>query len=408
MNPTLKLILDIAAMIIVGVGGSALLYHWLKKSENRPLLVLKWAITAAAIWVIKWRLFPMADKGGMAAFSAIAYCMMLGIALFVTWRRNIGAIIADPLGALFDGGNVPPEPKPAYSIAQALHKRGKHLEAIAEVRKQLDMFPTDMEGMLFLAQIQAEELKDLPGAELTIHRFCSQPEHAPKNVAFALYSMADWHLKLGQDAEAARRNLQMVIDMFPDSEVALAAAQRIAHLGNAEMLLSPHDRRKIALVHGAQNLGLLKSSDQPKQEEESAAQTAAKYVEHLQAHPLDTEAREKLAVIYADFYGRLDLATDQLEQMISMPNQPQRLVVHWLNLLADLQVRCGADYDTVQNTLQVIIDRYPNLAAANLARNRLARLRLEIKAQAKSEDVKMGTYEQNLGLKSSRASSTPG
>ena len=51
------------------------------------------------------------------------------------------------------------------------------------------------------------------------------------------------------------------------------------------------------------------------------------------------------------FQHRLDLASDQLEQMISLPNQPGRLVVRWLNLLADLQVRSGADYETIQTQL---------------------------------------------------------
>jgi tetratricopeptide (TPR) repeat protein len=407
MNPTLKIVIDVVAIVVAGGGVLALLFYWLRNSENRPLLVLKWAITAGVIAVIKWKVFPIADQGGMAAFSAVAYCMLLGLVMFATWRRSIGSIIADPLGSLFDGGNVPVEPKPLYSIARSLQKRGKYLESVAELRRQLDAFPTDMEGLLLLAQIQAEDLKDLPGAELTIHHFCSQPGHAPKNIAFALYSMADWHLKIGQDSEAARRNLQMVIDMFPDSEVALAAAQRIAHLGGPDILLAPHDRRKFVVAEGVQNVGLLKASDQPQREEESAADTAVKYVEHLQTHPLDTEAREKLAIIYADYYGRLDMATDQLEQLITMPNQPQRLVVHWLNLLADIQVRCGAGFDTVQNTLQAIVDRYPTFAAADQARKRLALLKLEIKAREKSEDVKLGTYEQNIGLKQRRAPAAP-
>ena len=129
------------------------------------------------------------------------------------------------------------------------------------------------------------------------------------------------------------------------------------------------------------------------------AQVAADFVKHLEQHPLDTEAREKLALIYADHYGRLDLASDQLEQMIAQPHQPGRLVVHWLNLLADLQIRSGSDYETVKATLERIIDRDPELAAAGIARNRLALLKLEMKAQEKKESVKMGTYEQNIGLK---------
>ena len=48
-------------------------------------------------------------------------------------------------------------------------------------------------------------------------------------------------------------------------------------------------------------------------------QVAAECVKHLEQHPLDTEARERLAVIYADHYGRLDLAAGELEQMIGQP-----------------------------------------------------------------------------------------
>ena len=98
--------------------------------------------------------------------------------------------------------------------------------------------------------------------------------------------------------------------------------------------------------------------------EANPEQVAADYVKHLEQHPLDMEAREKLAVIYADHYGRLDMAAGELEEMIGQPNQPGRLVVHWLNLLADLQIRHGAGYETVEQTLQRIVDRAPDGAAA--------------------------------------------
>ena len=113
----------------------------------------------------------------------------------------------------------------------------------------------------------------------------------------------------------------------------------------------------------------------------------------------DLGNKEKLAVLYAGHFKRLDLAAAELEQMIAEPHQPAKLVVHWLNLLADLQIRAGGDYETVSQTLQRIIDRFPNLAAAEMARNRLAILKLELKANAKAEGIKLGTYEQRLGLK---------
>ena len=62
-------------------------------------------------------------------------------------------------------------------------------------------------------------------------------------------------------------------------------------------------------------------------------------------------------------------------------------------------MRHDCDYDTVSKTLSVIIERYPNQSAADLARNRLDLLRLELKVKDGARSVKMGEYEQNIGLK---------
>jgi len=252
---------------------------------------------------------------------------------------------------------------------------------------------------MMLAEIHVENLNDVAGAELAIQRLCAQPGHPPRQIALALNALADWHLKFAQDREAARQDLQQIVQLFPETELALAAAQRIAHLAKTEMLLSPHDRQRIHVPEGVKNIGLLQSSTHLQRSAGVPAKLAAEYVEHLEQHPQDTEAREKLAAIYADHYGRLDLATDQLDQLINQPNQPAKLVVHWLNLLADLQLRHGAAYDTVLQTLEQIIERYPNLAAAGIARNRIDLLKLELKAKQTNQSVKLGAYEQNIGLK---------
>lgn len=371
-----------------------------RKAEDPARMVFKWVLTAIIVGYIVIVVAPTVGKGDYAAaFVGIPSMAVCGLALAIIWGQFLGSLVAKPFGAIYDGGNVPPEPRPAYSVAQARQKRGEYLQAVVEIRKQLERFPTDFEGHILLAQVQAEDLKDLPAAELTIQRLCAQPGHAPKNIAFALYSMADWQLKIGRDREAARRNFERVIQLLPGTEFALAAAQRIAHLGGPEMLLDPLERRKFTVPKGDQHLGLRQNQAPVKAPERDPQELAAEYVKHLQAHPLDMEVREQLARIYAGHYGRLDMAAGQLEQMIQEPNQPARLIVRWLNLLADLQIRGGADYDAVRNTLQRIIDLDPDLAAAELARNRLALLKLELKANQKTAPVKLGIYEQNIGLK---------
>jgi hypothetical protein len=88
--------------------------------------------------------------------------------------------------------------------------------------------------------------------------------------------------------------------------------------------------------------------------------------------------------------------------MINQPAQPARLIAHWLNLLADLEIRSGCDYDTVSQTVQRVVDLDPESPAANVARNRLAKVRLELKSNEQKQPVKLGTYEQNIGLKGRR------
>lgn len=372
----------------------------LKKSEDPSRLLFKWILTAVVIGAAIKIIVPiMREPSYAAAFVGIPATAVVGLILAITWRKNIAGMIAGPFANLYDGGTEPPDAKPAYSIAIAQRKLGHYQEAAACVQKELEKFPTDFEGQLLLADIQADNLHDLPVAIVTIERICNQPGHAPRNIALAMNTVADWHLKYTRDRDAAREALQRIIEMLPDTEMAVLAAQRIGSLSSGEHLLLQHERKKYEVVEGVQNIGLLDPKFHPKPADEDAAKAAAELVKHIQSHPLDAEARERLALIYADHYNRMDLATDQYEQLITCPNQPQKRVVNWLNALADLQIHHGANYDTVRATVQRIIDLYPNSAVAGVATSRIAHLKLELKGQQDVRSVKMGTYEQDIGLK---------
>jgi tetratricopeptide (TPR) repeat protein len=312
-------------------------------------------------------------------------------------------LVANPFASLYDGGREEVEPKPYYSIAISKRKSNKPLEAIMEIRKQLAKFPDDYEGVTLLANIQAEDMKDLSSAEITLNHFCDSENAPPKQVAAALTQLADWHLKLAQDSDSARAALQKIIEKFPDTELVPVARQRIAHLGGVEkILMASHDRRAVAVPAGIKNIGLLDSSAHLVPAEAGPEKLAADFVEHLQRHPHDTEIREKLAIIYAGHYQRLDLAALELGQLINEPDHPPRRVAHWLNLLADMQIRHGADHDTVRQTLERIVEKFPGLPVAELAQSRLSRLKLEIKGKKETPDKKLGVYEQNIGLKGDR------
>jgi len=393
VKQTLQIVVEVILSVIGFVFLVWLAIRTLKRTEEPPKLIFKWVFTTLFVIFCIW-------TAGQIGLGGPFLIVFMAVVLSPIWSPHIGEWLAKPLTGLYDGGDREIEPKPYYSIARSLRMKGKFPEAVVEIRKQLNRFPNDMEGAMLLAGIQAEDLKDLPGAEITLRNFCDSHGAPPKQAAAALTQLADWHLKLAQDADAARVALEKIIARFPESELSLQAAQRIARLGGAEKIfLAAHDRQPVAVPEGVKNIGLLESSEFLRPVEMEPGKLAAAYVKHLEQHPLDTEVREKLAIIYADHYQRLDLATNELKQLIEYPNQPAKRVAHWLNLLADLQVRHGADYDMVRETLEKVVERFSNSAMAELARARLAHLKLELKGQKETPGVKLGVYEQKLGLK---------
>jgi outer membrane protein assembly factor BamD (BamD/ComL family) len=399
----MKASLELLASLIGGALGLGALVWWavrcLRRAEDPVRLLVKWAVTiiaVAGVWWLAWHL-----QGGLGAVAVVLIGAVVGVLLSTLWAPHLGALLAKPFTALYDGGDVEPEPQPFYSVALAKRKSGKPLEAVYEIRRQIERFPEDVTGQMLLAEILAEDLNDLSGAQVVIERFIQQPGHQPSDVAAALNRLADWQWKLGQDPEAACATLERIRTLFPDTPMAAQAAQRIAHLsGSQPVLQAAADPRRIPVQPGVPNLGLLDNTAALRPAEPDPAKLAEEYVRHLQVHPADTETREKLAWIYAHHYRRLDLAQDQLEQLIQMPHQPPRLVARWLHLLADFQIAVGRDLQAATATLQRIIQMFPDTGLAAQAQQRLTTLSLELKGQEPAQrPVPLGTYEQNLGLK---------
>jgi len=382
---------------------------WVKSVREPKAMVIRLGFTVVVMVIMFRTAIPALRSGGYGAIGGIFFTVAFGWILAIIWVPAITGVVGRTFGSLYDGGGQEVEPKPYYSIFRAKRQKGKHYEALAEIRKQLDKFPKDFEGQMLLAELQAENLNDLPGAALTIERACTQPGQAPRNISYALNQLADWHLGLTKDRDAAKLSLERIMELLPDSDLALRAAQRIGHLADNEMLLAPHDRQRVEVKKGVQNPGLHRNENGRLQAPEiDQEKLAAEYTAHLEQHPHDTFVREKLAVIYAKHYHRLDLALDQFEQLVQQPNHVAKQVAHWLNLMADLQVQEGAAEEQVRATLQRIMDLFPESAAAQNAQRRLEMVKLELKAKVKGEDVHLGTYEQNIGLKRGVSGKTSG
>lgn len=392
-----NLFVSISSSLIALVFVAWVLWRWIKNSDEPLVLVIRWAITAVVLGFVYN--YAAHAHDGFSEIAGVLLGAVGGVIMILVWRGRFCDFVGDLIASFYTGGSQQVDPAPFYSTAEAKRKKGKYLEAIADIRAQLEQFPTDFTGWMLLAEIQAENLRDVAAAHDTIEEILHQEGHAPKNIAFALTREADWCLKLTNDHDSARAALEQIVALLPDTEQAQLALQRLAHLTPPEMLAERREPRRVTVQHSDARIGIQGVPLDVRAPEEDPAEAAAQFVRHLEQFPSDNEAREKLALLYAHHYQRLDLATDQLEQLISSPNQPPKEVVRWLNLLADLQVELAGDEVLARQTLQRIPDLYPKTAAAANAAKRVAHLKLELRPKQQSRLFALGSYEQNIGLK---------
>jgi tetratricopeptide (TPR) repeat protein len=379
-------LLAFVALGFLGLFGYAMI-RAIRRSEDPARFLAKCVFTVLIFGGLFWWAKGMVNSTAGAFILPFA-CVFVALVLTPLWASDLARMLFRPITSMFDGGDEEIEPAPLYSIAESLRRRGRFRESIYAIQEQLQKFPKDFTGQMMLAEIHAENLNDLPAAEIAIHRLCEQKGHSPANVASALNSLADWHLKYNQDADAARSALEKIISLLPDTEFARAAAHRIAHTRDREQLVRMRNPEAIRLKPGVEYLGLLKDQSHLIPQEKGYKEEAEQLVAHLDVHPLDKEARERLAVIYARNYGRLDFATEQLEQLIALPGESPKHVARWLNLLADLQIEQTGNANLAVATLQRIVDLFPNQSQSELARQRLMSLSLELKHFEQGRTVK--------------------
>lgn len=376
------------ALVALGIVG-LILYTFVrafKKSEDPVKLAVKWLVTLLVCGALFWLARGTAGSG--AALVVPFACVALAIILSFVWAPSIGHILFSPILSALDGGNEEPDPVPLYSTAEALRKRGKYRESLYAIQEQLQKFPNDFTGQMMIAEIHAENLDDLAAAENDVHRLCAQPKQSPTNLAFALNTLADWHLKYAQDAEAARRALEKIRELLPGTEFERVAANRIAHLASTDQLIAAREPSVVKLKAGVEYLGLLKSQEHLLPKVQDPKEEAKQLVAHLDAHPQDQEARERLAVLYARTYGRIDFAAEQIELLVAQPGESPKHVARWLNLLADLQIELTGQTEAAAVTLQRIVDLFPNHSLAQKATERIGSLKLELKRFEEQRVVK--------------------
>jgi len=271
-----------------------------------------------------------------------------------------------------------PASVPTYSRAVAKMKFGKYADAEWDLLHELENCDEDFDGWMMLAELYARHFKELSEADRIIRDLCDQPNVIAVQISIALSRLADWHLELSDDPVSARGALEEIGRRLPDSHFARMARQRIGHLPADRQELREQRRPKIFRVPALND-----TLDEPAPPVKTAlgiAQAKAQaeeFVAKLRQNPNDVAAREKLAVLMAESLDRADLAIDQLELLIAMPDQPSHRTAEWLGMAAAWLIKYRNDGPKARIVLERLIDQHPQSAQAFAAQRRLNLLDME-------------------------------
>lgn len=332
----------------------------------------------------------------------ITLLLLIPVALIFsyTWAPSLLGWLFQPLWAVFDGGHDRVEPKPFYHRAASHRNKGQYDLAVYDVMLQLTEFPGDFEGMTLLAELQSEQLSDVNGAILTLEQTISTPGRSDREQILALNRIADLHVRR-EDRVSARNTLMRVINGWPKTDAAHFAETRMAHLPTDEVFAALRETPIVAMREFPQNIGLLAPPGSMDAPYANANERATELLNRLKKRSDDWEAREALAILYGRHFRRADLANEQFEQLVNLPRQSEKVVAGWMNLWADIHLGTFDDLSAARAVLVRLRDRFPGTIWADSAHLRLARIGTETGGAPLPKTLKIGHYEQNIGLKQS-------
>ncbi len=398
-----KVVVAIGKFVLLGlVDLGVLIWLFVRKlkqtdGDDTGFAVFRWLVAGNALMMLFWVAIPLTISGNpvgvIFGVGGMAICGIL-IALGIT-PSVVGGAVGFFTGAI-DGSSEPQKKEALYSVALAKRNRNEPGEAIEEIREQLLEFPYDFEGMMLMAEIQAHDLKNLPAAKGTMETLLEFGKFPKARKAYVLTTMADWELELGKNPKGARAAFRRIVEMFPDSEISRKAELRMLRLPTREDIAD----RERTHVHTLPS----RRSEEQREAAVSASggdpsAEARELTERLTRHPEDDEARERLATIYARHYRRVDMAADQLEQLIRDPRQPRDETVRRLHQLAEFHLSFALDGDAARACLQRIVELFPGTPAAELAQNEMRTLPSTESLRRRSKAVPMVEAEKDLGLK---------
>ena len=349
-----------------------LLDGWFVLASNWTAVTLGWVLAEATAGL---------DDEKRASFKSLCWTCLVGMglpALGLVWfggwptlglaATAILAPIAGYARAILGQKKRPP----IYSRAVARLNLGKYTEAEWEIIQELEKCEDDFQGWMMLAELYATRFHDLKEAEKTIVEVCSQPKTSPGQLSVALHRLADWHLKLAEDPEAAKWALQIICDRLKGTHLARMAQLRIQQLpATAQELREQQVAKPIRLPALGDSLDEEPPGPSSKLERHKAAKLANECVEKLKQDPNNVTAREKLARLFAEQLDRADLGIEQITLLLEMPDQPEATRAEWLGLIAAWHFRYQHDFAAARQILERLVREFPHTPQALAAERRI-------------------------------------
>ena len=314
-------------------------------------------------------------------FKGLCYTAGLGMGVIALVLFLLGgsytlglavAVMLAPVAGYAPGILLTKKLPPMYARAIAKMKFGKYTEAEWELIKQLEQAEDDFQGWMMMAELYAVHFRDVAEAEQTILEICDNPKVSRTQISVALHKLADWHLGIGEDPEAARRALQMVQDRCRGMHLARMAQLRLQQI--------PASREELREQRSAEPIPLPALGDVLDEDEvgskdgrQKAQEIAKSCIERLKQAPNNVHARERLARALAEHLSRPDDGIEQLSLLLNMPEQPESKRAEWLSLQAAWQLKFRHDGNKGRELLKRLVREFPGTAQAFAAEQRLRR-----------------------------------
>lgn len=391
-------------------------------AEMNPL---KWVMAVAILSVLGWLTYISLKKSGVQ-FLEIRIAATIPVGVGIVYVVNLGFSPLVPFLAAILGGIIAiiwtgpiislmirpfidcfypsqeMDDLPVYSSAIRLRNQGLYSQALEEIDKELEKFPIDSKGHILKAQIWARDKKEPKEAIAQLESFLeSDPPPPDAAQVVVLTQLAEVSLEYLKTPEMAQAYFNEIIHRFPDTEASQSAEQRIAQIiiPSASKALDPE--KKFIVEKSDRDYGLEYGRDYVHDNMTKPVDDMPidDLISHLTDHPKNFAARKELVRRLAFEENEPQDAMRWVQEALEIPHQNLRQRAGWYNLLVDIQIQKLSNLVAAKMTLERLINEDPKSGVAELARKRIATLKRELDVLSKKDPIKLGEYEQDIGLK---------